>query len=269
MGIPISALIKIKKGGNNKKEQGTWVHPEIAINIAQWCSSIFAVKVSRIVLRYYSGDTTLFKEIKQNKNIINGLLNEDCFYKDELISTYDDKQVFYVGNIGIIDDEDIDKIGISTDVYRREFKEHQKNFKKAKLNFNMLLIILCDNLKVIEEQFIMIMTTRGLYREREINGKTVKELVASGISDIKKRKEYYREIILQLIKDYPLKSIKERDDKIKLLEDNNELKIKELDFKMSDNYKLELENKKLELENKKLELELKKLELEKLTLQLE
>ena len=38
MGIPISALIDIKKGGNNKHNQGSWIHPDLAIQLAQWIS---------------------------------------------------------------------------------------------------------------------------------------------------------------------------------------------------------------------------------------
>jgi hypothetical protein len=49
MGYPISEqnqqLIQIVKGGISKN-QGTWVHPYVAINLAQWCSPKFAVMVT-------------------------------------------------------------------------------------------------------------------------------------------------------------------------------------------------------------------------------
>ncbi len=38
-------LIHIVQGGT-PREQGTWVHPYVAINLAQWCSAIFAVMVT-------------------------------------------------------------------------------------------------------------------------------------------------------------------------------------------------------------------------------
>jgi hypothetical protein len=38
-------LIQIVQGGS-PKEQGTWVHPYVAINLAQWCSPDFAVMVT-------------------------------------------------------------------------------------------------------------------------------------------------------------------------------------------------------------------------------
>jgi hypothetical protein len=46
MGIPISKLIDTKKGGNNKL-QGSWTHPDLSVQLAQWLSPVFAIKVSR------------------------------------------------------------------------------------------------------------------------------------------------------------------------------------------------------------------------------
>lgn len=42
-------LVIIKKGGVNPKEQGTWLHPELAVHFAQWLSPKFYVKCNRIV----------------------------------------------------------------------------------------------------------------------------------------------------------------------------------------------------------------------------
>lgn len=49
-GIPASELIQIVRGGNG--QQGTWVHPHVAIHLAQWLSPEFAVKVSRWVFEW-------------------------------------------------------------------------------------------------------------------------------------------------------------------------------------------------------------------------
>lgn len=53
-GIPASAndahfkhFIEINKGGNDKLNQGTWIHPDLAIQLAQWISPIFALQVSK------------------------------------------------------------------------------------------------------------------------------------------------------------------------------------------------------------------------------
>ena len=45
IGIPIAKLVEIKKGGAPGK-QGTWLHPKVAIQFAQWCSPVFGIKVS-------------------------------------------------------------------------------------------------------------------------------------------------------------------------------------------------------------------------------
>ena len=43
----VSGLIQVYKGGNNKYNQGTWVHPDLGINLAQWCSPSFSLQVSK------------------------------------------------------------------------------------------------------------------------------------------------------------------------------------------------------------------------------
>ncbi|RFC67798.1 KilA-N domain-containing protein [Mesorhizobium denitrificans] len=53
-GIPVSDLIVSIKGGDPRL-QGTWVHPQVAIHLAQWCSAHFAVKVSQWVYDWMSG----------------------------------------------------------------------------------------------------------------------------------------------------------------------------------------------------------------------
>jgi len=40
--ISVSLLLQGKKGGI-PVEQGIWVHPDVAINLGQWCSPKFAV----------------------------------------------------------------------------------------------------------------------------------------------------------------------------------------------------------------------------------
>ena len=53
-GIPVSELIQTIKGGPPQL-QGTWVHPKVAIHLAQWLSPKFAVKVSDWVFDWLSG----------------------------------------------------------------------------------------------------------------------------------------------------------------------------------------------------------------------
>lgn len=54
-GIPRTELIQTIKGGSPHL-QGTWVHPHVAINLAQWLSPKFAVLVSQWVFEWMSGN---------------------------------------------------------------------------------------------------------------------------------------------------------------------------------------------------------------------
>lgn len=60
IGIPISELIQIIRGGFPEL-QGTWVHPDITIHLAQWLSPKFAVKVFRWVREW----------LTTGKNVVN------------------------------------------------------------------------------------------------------------------------------------------------------------------------------------------------------
>src|SRR4051812_39687430 len=49
MGIPMTRLVI------TPDRQGTWVHPDVAVNLGQWVSPKFAVLVSRSVREWMSG----------------------------------------------------------------------------------------------------------------------------------------------------------------------------------------------------------------------
>jgi hypothetical protein len=52
-GLPVSGIIQSIKGGSADR-QGTWVHPQVAIHLAQWLSPRFAVLVSKWVFDWMS-----------------------------------------------------------------------------------------------------------------------------------------------------------------------------------------------------------------------
>ena len=49
IGYPISEIIQVVKGGA-PGHQGTWVHPQVAINLAQWRSIIVLVEYANGVI---------------------------------------------------------------------------------------------------------------------------------------------------------------------------------------------------------------------------
>ena len=68
VGITTSKLIEIVSGGNFKN-QGTWAHPQVAVNIAQWISPEFDVKVSKWIFELMvTGKVELGNE-KTNKEL--------------------------------------------------------------------------------------------------------------------------------------------------------------------------------------------------------
>ena len=54
LGIPRDLLIRIIKKGPND-QRGTWIHPQIAINLATWLNPDFAVQVSEWVINWMLG----------------------------------------------------------------------------------------------------------------------------------------------------------------------------------------------------------------------
>ena len=63
IGIPISGLVQVIKGGNDKLNQGTWVHPKVAIHLGQWLSPAFAVQVTTWVFDWMEGKTSLAQPV--------------------------------------------------------------------------------------------------------------------------------------------------------------------------------------------------------------
>ena len=60
MRISISNLVQVIQGRGDKVEQGTWVHPQVAIHLGQWLSPEFSVQVTKWVFDWMRGVTTPF-----------------------------------------------------------------------------------------------------------------------------------------------------------------------------------------------------------------
>ena len=63
IGIPITGLVQITQGGNNKLNQGTWVHPQVAIHLGQWLSPSFSVQVTQWVFDWMQGKTQSYMPV--------------------------------------------------------------------------------------------------------------------------------------------------------------------------------------------------------------
>ena len=62
-GIPASNLIEVFRGRGDRVSQGTWVHPQLAIHLAQWLSSAFAVQVTKWVVEWAQGNVQSFMPV--------------------------------------------------------------------------------------------------------------------------------------------------------------------------------------------------------------
>ena len=72
MRINISQLIEVYKGNSGKYSQGTWIHPDLGIKLAQWCSPNFSLQVSKWIKELLITDKVELGKEKSNDEIKEG-----------------------------------------------------------------------------------------------------------------------------------------------------------------------------------------------------
>ncbi len=190
-------------------------------------------------------------------------INIELFYDNNAISNFYNKAVIYIAYIGKVKGEYMFKYGLSRNVFRRDYKEHAKHFKR----FDVVFIGETDNCELIEDLFEKDLISYKLHRQHVIKGnKADTELFTishkHSIEDIIEHVE-------ALITKHKLPAIVNAENKIYNLTNaldtyrqSEELRKLELEFKQSDNYRLELEmyaqRKKLDIEEKKVEIQLQR-----------
>lgn len=102
-GIPVSLLVESKRGQTSKFNQGSWIHPDLAIQLAQWISPSFALQVSRWIRSLFDNgaieiDIALLKD--QEKQILVKdqrikQLEEICLSKQRRVE-YPERNVIYM-----------------------------------------------------------------------------------------------------------------------------------------------------------------------------
>ena len=101
--IPASGLVETKRGGNNKSDQGSWIHPDLSIQLAQWISPNFAIQVSKWVRTLFNKgsveiDLSLLREKERDIRIKDHLIKElksVCLSKQSRVE-YPEKNVIYL-----------------------------------------------------------------------------------------------------------------------------------------------------------------------------
>ena len=182
-------------------------------------------KIKEMQLNYENTKNKLSKYIENIK-----VTDDDIFWNDNNVSNYNNKDVIYIGYIGIINNEIIYKFGKSENVYTREFAQHQKTYE----TFKMKHIEICDNMSFIEKELKKDLKSKNLLRTIEINSKNQTELsTVNDQNNIDKIIKNLKDLIIK----YPHMSIKESKDECEKIKNNFETE------------KIELENKYLKKEN--------------------
>ena len=105
-GIPASgavSLIEINKGGFEKNNQITWIHPDLAIQLAQWISPKFALQVSKWIRTLFTtGSISLDIKTIEDHSIELKLkdqeiqLIKDTYLKKHKRDNYPEHNVIYI-----------------------------------------------------------------------------------------------------------------------------------------------------------------------------
>jgi hypothetical protein len=70
VGIPVIDLVDSKKGNSSQYSQGSWVHPDLAVQLAQWISPEFLVRVCRWVRQIVTTGDAHRDQIMTNAQLI-------------------------------------------------------------------------------------------------------------------------------------------------------------------------------------------------------
>jgi hypothetical protein len=74
-------IIEINKGSKDKNDQFTWIHPDLAIQLAQWISPSFALQVSKWIRLLFSNSTISINTLKMKDQEIQ--LLKDSYLKKQ------------------------------------------------------------------------------------------------------------------------------------------------------------------------------------------
>lgn len=121
IGIPITELTNVIQGGTY---QGTWVHPRVAINIAQWVSPEFDVAVSGWIYQLLSeGSVRLQRPVKCLTDLTEIDIEAEKLEMEIDWSTFTNKCILYMAYIG----NGLVKIGYSDGKFLERDLKHQSS----------------------------------------------------------------------------------------------------------------------------------------------
>ena len=120
-GIPADLLIDTKMTGINE-ERGSWVHPDLAIQLAQWISASFALQVSRYIRELMiTGEVKLQRPIKKIIDLSQIDIEAEILEMKLDLSLYTNTICLYVAYIG----NGLVKIGYSDGRIETRINKHE------------------------------------------------------------------------------------------------------------------------------------------------
>ena len=79
-------LIEMYKGNSGKYSQGTWIHPDLGLQLAQWCSPSFSLQVSKWIRELIFTDSVKLGNEKSEEEIDSGLKSKLKNAEDVIVS---------------------------------------------------------------------------------------------------------------------------------------------------------------------------------------
>ena len=67
--ISASQLVDVKKGNTSLYAQGSWIHPDLAVQLAQWISPSFALQVSRWIRELFARGTVSISSVRTDEEV--------------------------------------------------------------------------------------------------------------------------------------------------------------------------------------------------------
>ena len=165
-GIPVlekTEFIQSNKGGQDINTRATWIHPDLAIQLAQWISPKFALQVSKWIRTLFITGTVSLVESHHNELKLKDeriQLLQDSFIKKQKRINYPEKNVIYIVTTEDNKNKRIYIIGKATNLKQRlsgynKTSEHEVIFYKScdtEENMNLVELLVLNKLKKYQQK---------------------------------------------------------------------------------------------------------------------
>jgi ribosomal protein L7/L12 len=162
-------LIIVRKGGNDKNSQGTWIHKKLIIAFARWLSPDFAVWCDGVIEEILqTGSYSVEKPFSRKEEVESQLVGLEFTFKHLRPS-----EASKIGMTKTL----FEKIGLETS-YLPEYSDEEHTFSAKTLleKFEIKISVQQFNKKMISAGFLETKTRKSSkYRtEKDVDGKEVK-----------------------------------------------------------------------------------------------